>query len=105
ALGGLFVLAISGNSLRGLRRSDLGWLILFAVFNTALFLILLNVSLLTAKAGVDSTLIYTQPIIVTALAPLMGERLTYGRVLGMMAAFAGVAVVFLPNLLGSSVVI
>ncbi len=105
ALGGLFVLAISGNSLRGLRRSDLGWLILFAVFNTALFLILLNVSLLTAKAGVDSTLIYTQPIIVVALAPLMGERLTYGRVLGMMAAFAGVAVVFLPNLLGASVVI
>jgi drug/metabolite transporter (DMT)-like permease len=104
-LGGLFVLAIGGYSMRGLGRSDLGWCVLFAVFNTALFLILLNASLLTANAGVDSTLVYTQPIMVVAFAPLLGERLTYRRVVGMLAAFAGVAVVFLPSLLGASVVV
>ena len=104
-LGGLFVLSIGGYAMRGLQWSDLVWLLTFAVFNTALFLILLNTSLLTANAGVDSTLVYTQPILVVALSPVLGERLSFTRVVGILAAFSGVAVVFLPSLLGSSFVV
>ncbi|MDA4123470.1 MAG: DMT family transporter [Thaumarchaeota archaeon] len=104
-LGGLFVLAIGGRVMKGLGRADVKWLVAFGLFNTALFFVLLNASLLTASAGVDSTLIYTQPIFVVAFAPLLGERLTYRRVSGVAVAFCGVAVIFLPSILGSTVVI
>jgi drug/metabolite transporter (DMT)-like permease len=105
ALGGLFVLAVGGHAMKGLGRSDLVWLVLFAIFNVTLFLLLLNASLLTAAPGVDSTLVYTQPILVVALAPLVGERLTGRRLVGILAAFTGVAVVFLPSLLGAKLVV
>lgn len=105
SLGGLFVLAIGGYALRGLGRADLKWLLAFGALNTGAFLILLNVSLRTASPGVDATLVYTQPIVVVALAPLLGERLSWRRALGIIAAFAGVAVVFLPSLLGARLVV
>ena len=104
-LGGAFVFAVGGHAVRGLRRSDASWLVALGLFNVALFLVLLNLSLVTANAGVDSTLIYTQPVMVAALAPLVGEGLTRARSLGIGAAFAGIVVIFLPSILSSTLVV
>lgn len=104
-LGGIFVFAIGGYAVKGIRRSDVPWLVLLGLFNIALFLIFLNLSLETANAGVDSTLVYTQPVFVAALAPLVGEAMTRARTLGIAAAFAGVVVIFLPNIETSTLVI
>ncbi len=104
-LGGVFVVAIGGHVIKGLRRVDLLWLTLLGLFNIALFLIFLNLSLVTANAGVDSTLIYTQPVIVAVLAPLVGEKFTRGRVLGIAAAFGGIVVIFLPSIVSSTLVV
>jgi drug/metabolite transporter (DMT)-like permease len=104
-LGGLFVFSIGGYAVRGIGRGDVLWLAVLGLFNVALFLILLNVSLQTANAGVDSTLVYTQPVLVAALAPLVGEGLTRSRVAGIAAAFAGIVVIFLPNILDATLVV
>lgn len=105
SLSGLFVFAIAKFSMGGLRRSDAPWIIALGLFNVALFQIFLNVSLITAAPGVDSTLVYTQPIFVTALAPLIGEAMTRNKMVGIGAAFAGVVVIFLPSILSSSLVV
>ena len=104
-LGGAFIFAIGGYALKGITRRDIGWLILLGILNIALFLILLNISLLTVNEGVDSTLIYTQPVIVAALSPFMGEVLTRNRRVGITAAFLGIIVIFLPNILRSTFVL
>ncbi|MDA4114208.1 MAG: DMT family transporter [Thaumarchaeota archaeon] len=104
-LGGIFVFAIGGYAVKGIGRADLLWLVALGLFNVTLFLVFLNVSLVTADAGVDSTLVYTQPVFVAALATLVGERLTRNRVAGISAAFAGIVVIFLPSIVGSSLVI
>lgn len=104
-LAGLFTFAIGGYAVRGITRRDLLWLFALGVFNIAFFLILLNASLLTAKVGVSSTLVYTQPVLVAALSPLMGEKLTRIRVLGIASAFSGIVVVFLPSILTATLVI
>lgn len=104
-LGGVFVFAIGGYAVRGTTRRDMLWLLALGVFNVAVFLVLLNASLLTANVGVSSTLIYTQPVMVAALSPLFGERLTNSRVAGILAAFAGIVVVFLPSILSASLVV
>jgi drug/metabolite transporter (DMT)-like permease len=106
SLGGIFVFLIGGFRLRrAVVRRDLVWLAFLGLFNITLFLIFLNVSLVTANPGVDSTLVYTQPILVVAMTPILGERLTLKRTGGILAAFGGIAVVFLPNILTSSFVI
>ncbi len=104
-LGGLFVFAIGGYAVRGIGRGDVLWLAVLGLFNVALFLIFLNVSLETANAGVDSTLVYTQPVLVAVLAPLVGEAMTTKRVAGIAAAFAGIVVIFLPSILSSTLVV
>ena len=103
--GGVFVFAIAGFRAQGDQARDLVWLTLLGLFNVALFLVFLNVSLVTANAGVDSTLVYTQPVLVAALAPLVGERITRNRVIGIAAAFAGIVVIFLPSILSSELVV
>jgi probable blue pigment (indigoidine) exporter len=104
-LGGIFIFAIGGYAARGIGRRDILWLVALGLFNVTLFLVFLNVSLVTANPGVDSTLVYTQPVFVATLASLVGERLTRNRVAGIAAAFAGVVVIFLPSIVGSTLVI
>ncbi len=105
-LGGAFVLAIGGHVVKGYQagRPPLADRC-SGLFNIALFLVFLNFSLVTANAGVDSTLVYTQPVIVAVLAPLVGERFTRNRVVGIAAAFAGIVVIFLPSILSSTLVV
>ncbi|MDA4133507.1 MAG: DMT family transporter [Thaumarchaeota archaeon] len=104
-LGGAFVFAIGGYALKGITRRDLVWLLALGLFNVALFLVFLNASLLTANTGVSSTLVYTQPVIVAALSPLLGEKLTRNRIAGIAAAFCGIVVVFLPSIIAANFVV
>ncbi len=104
-LSGIFVFAIARFRTDGMGRVDVAWLVALGLFNVALFQIFLNVSLVTASAGVDSTLVYTQPVIVVALAPLIGEAMTRNRLIGIGAAFAGIVVIFLPSILSSNLVV
>jgi drug/metabolite transporter (DMT)-like permease len=104
-LGGIFVFAIGGYAVKGITRRDILWLMAMGLFNVTFFLILLNSSLLTVNEGVSSTLVYTQPVVVVALSPLMGEKLTRRRVIGIAAAFAGIVVIFLPSILSSALVV
>ena len=94
SLGGVLIFAIGGYALRGMRRSDYLWLALIGLFNVSLFLVLLNVALTTVAPGVASTLVYTQPVFVAMLSPLIGEKLTVSKIVGILAAFGGVVVVF-----------
>lgn len=104
-LGGVFVFAIGGFVAKGITRRDLVWLVGLGLFNITIFLVLLNASLVTVNAGVDSTLIYTQPVLVAALTPLLGEAITRNRVVGIAAAFSGVVVIFLPSIIGATFVL
>jgi O-acetylserine/cysteine efflux transporter len=96
--GGLAVLAFSGSGVKSLRLSDLGWLSVIGLFNVSFFLIALNQGLTTVGSSVAATLVYTQPVLVVALSPLVGEGLTRFKVAGVAAAFFGVVVVFFPDL-------
>jgi len=104
-LGGAFILVIGGYALKGVTRRDVLWLTALGILNITVFLILLNISLLTVNEGVDSTLIYTQPVMVAALSPFMGEILTRNRKAGIAAAFVGLIVIFLPSILRSTLVV
>jgi probable blue pigment (indigoidine) exporter len=104
-LGGAFVFAIGGYAVKGITRRDLVWLLALGLFNVALFLVFLNASLVTANTGVSSTLVYTQPVIVAALSPLLGEKLTRNRIAGIAAAFCGIVVVFLPSIIAANFVV
>jgi|GEM_PF-2001994 len=97
-LGGLAVLMFSGSSIKNLRVVDLGWLSAIGLFNVSFFLVALNQGLTTVNSSVAATLVYTQPVLVVAFSPLLGEKLTRFKALGVMAAFIGVVVVFLPSL-------
>jgi probable blue pigment (indigoidine) exporter len=104
-LGGAFVFVVGGYAVKGITRRDLLWLLGLGLFNVALFLVFLNASLLTANAGVSSTLVYTQPVIVAAMSPLLAEKLTRNRIVGIAAAFCGVVIVFLPSIIAASFVV
>ncbi|MEM3857729.1 MAG: DMT family transporter, partial [Thermoprotei archaeon] len=56
----------------------------------------------TVSTSVASTLVYTQPVMVVALSPLVGERLSAIRTAGIVSAFLGVVVVFYPTYSHSS---
>lgn len=104
-LGGAFIFAIGGYAIRGITRRDLVWLLAMGLLNIGLFLILLNLSLVTVNPGVDSTLIYTQPVFVAALSPMAGDILTRNRKIGIAAAFGGIIVIFLPSIIASKFIV
>jgi drug/metabolite transporter (DMT)-like permease len=49
--------------------------------------------------------VYTQPVLVVALSPLLGEKLTRNRALGIAAAFGGIVVIFLPSIMAAKFVL
>ena len=67
------------------------------LLNVSVFLVLFNIGLTTISPGVASTLVYTQPVFVAAFAPLIGESLSRRKILGVAAAFGGVAVIFISS--------
>ncbi len=64
---------------------------------------LLHLGMASISAGRATVLFFTQPVWVTFLSPwvLHEERLTGGRVLGVLLAFSGFVVVFLPEVGGT----
>lgn len=106
SIGAGVILVLAGRSeLRKMNRSDVGFLALIGLFQVTIFYVTLNVGLQTVSTSVASTLVYTQPVLVVAFSPLIGERLTIYKTAGIAIAFIGVATIFLPDLEKSGVVV
>ena len=73
-------------------RDQWGRLVVFAVLNYGAFIILATLALETLKASEAVTITYTLPVWATLLAwPMLGERLTWTKVLALVLALIGVA--------------
>lgn len=102
---GAILVAAGRSELRALTRSDIAYLALIGLFQVSIFYVSLNVGLRTVSTSVASTLVYTQPVLVVAFSPLIGERLTVYKAAGIAIAFIGIATIFLPDLEKSGLVI
>lgn len=77
-----------------LRPSNVRAYVLIGVFQSGLFVALATWAIVTAGAGKVSVLAYTMPIWVAALAwPFLHERLNAIKVVGLIIAAAGIALV------------
>jgi len=99
SMGGAFVLALAGRSIFSFRAEDIKWIAAVGLFNVSIFLILLNAGLETASPAVASVLVYTAPVWVVAFSPMIGERMSSLKIVGIGGAFAGILLIFLPSLL------
>ena len=99
ALGALtlvLVLACMGR-LRLPPRADLPVILSIGLLQMALFLGLVNLALQIVPAGRSAVLAYTTPLWVAPGAVLLlGERMTRGRVLGLVLGLGGLVVLFNP---------
>ncbi len=95
---GILLIALARSELRMLKARDWAMLSLIGLFQVTLFYVPLNEGLKTVSSSVAATLVYTQPVFVVALSPLVGERLTPFKVAGVIFAFIGVGTIFLPDL-------
>ncbi|MBI3443913.1 MAG: DMT family transporter [Magnetospirillum sp.] len=78
-------------------RGDWPVLVTLGLFNMALFMVLSNLALLVVPAGRSAILAYTTPLWVAPGAALfLGERLTPGRVAGLVLGLSGILVLFNP---------
>jgi drug/metabolite transporter (DMT)-like permease len=74
---------------------------LLAVLNVVLFLGLQTVALVDLPTGMAAVLLYLQPVLVGLLAwPMLGERLSVTKVLGLLLGFAGIVTVSWDGLQG-----
>lgn len=96
--GGALLTAVGWRELRSIRRHDFGFLVLIAIFQVSIFYMCANLGLQTVSSSVAATLVYTQPVLVVAFSPLVGERFTPFKIIGIIAAFAGIGTIFLPDL-------
>ncbi|EME69874.1 DMT family permease [Paramagnetospirillum caucaseum] len=83
--------------LRPPPRGD--WPVLFSLglLSMALFMVLTNLALLVVPAGRSAILAYTTPLWVAPGAALfLGERLTRGRLAGLLLGLGGIVVLFNP---------
>jgi drug/metabolite transporter (DMT)-like permease len=93
---GLLILAFA--AVRGgawnLSRRDVVAYGIIGIANNALYLGLGYVGLQTISAGLNSLIVSANPVFVTLLsAAALGERITWRKVLGLMLAMAGVALI------------
>ena len=95
---GVLLMVIGRSELSSLKRSDVAYLALIGLFQVSIFYVALNKGLETVSSAVAATLVYTQPVLVVALSPLIGERLNAAKVAGVVAAFIGMGIIFLPDL-------
>jgi drug/metabolite transporter (DMT)-like permease len=93
-VGGTLVLAAGRASPLSVSPRQLLRLSLLGLFNVTLFLVFLNLGLEYIPSYLASILVYTQPVMVTVLSPLVGERLSLSKLLGVSFAFVGVVLVF-----------
>lgn len=95
---GVVLTLIARKELKRITRNDVKFLLAIGFLQVTIFYIAVTTGLQTVNSSVAATLVYTQPVILVALSPLVGERLTFFKVLGVAAAFAGVCTIFLPAL-------
>ncbi|MEM4911683.1 MAG: DMT family transporter, partial [Metallosphaera sp.] len=63
------------------------------LLNVALFVILLNTSLyFTTNPALTSVLIYTQPIFLVIMSPLINERVEFIQTIGVIVSFLGILI-------------
>ena len=90
------VLALLGR-LRLPPRADLSVVFSIGLLQMALFLALVNLALQIVPAGRSAVLAYTTPLWVAPGAVLLlGERMTRGRLLGLVLGLGGLVVLFNP---------
>lgn len=95
-LAGLLMLgfcAVAGH-LKGLAPRDVVLLSLFGILNNACYLGLSYLGLRTVSSGFTAVIVSANPLL-TALvaAPLLGERMTWRKLAGLLLGMAGVAIV------------
>ncbi len=94
-LGGtlMVVLALARSGPPRLRESWPAYAVL-TLLNVVLFVSLQTLAILELPSGLASVLIYLQPVLTGVLAaPLLGESLTWLKVVGLLVGFAGIVVV------------
>ncbi|MDQ8729956.1 DMT family transporter [Bradyrhizobium sp. LHD-71] len=78
-----------GISLR-VPRDQWLWLVISAVLNVSLWMAVMGYALVFVTASEGAVIAYTMPVWTALLAwPLLGERLTWTRVIALAMAFAG----------------
>jgi drug/metabolite transporter (DMT)-like permease len=96
-LAGLLVLgvaAISGMQLKNTSRRDVALFALLGVANQAAYLGLGYVGLRSISSGLSALIISANPVLTAVFATaLLGERMTWRKVAGLVLGIAGVAVV------------
>lgn len=102
---GALLMLVARSEIKKLSTNDIWFLALIGFFQVSIFYVTLNLGLLTINSSVAATLVYTQPVFVVALSPLIGERLSFFKVVGVIAAFIGVGTIFLPDIEKSSLAI
>jgi drug/metabolite transporter (DMT)-like permease len=94
-LGGavMVVLAFARSGRPSLRDSWRAYAVL-TLLNVVLFFTLQTLAILELPSGLAAVLIYLQPVLTGVLAaPLLGESLTAGKIIGLLLGFAGIVVV------------
>lgn len=90
--------AVLGHSLR-IPRGDLPRLTVAALLNVTGWQLCAAFGLMVIEAGRGSIIAYTMPLWAAVIAwPVLGERLTPGRILGLILGLAGIAVLIGPDL-------
>ena len=105
-IGGLLMLLLMAALKRRLlpRVSDWRWVIGLALTSTSIAFAAMFLSPGLAGAGIASVLGNSQPIFAVALAvPLLGERLTTGKLVALLLGIAGVVLIALPAVRSSGI--
>ncbi len=92
--GGAFAFAVAAIRRENLipPRDQWPWLLAYAMLNYGLFIVLTTQALVWLNASEAVVITYTLPIWASILAwPLLGERLSFSRVLSILLGCAGVA--------------
>ena len=93
----LFLILLIIGRLRLPPRRDLPVLFSVALFQMASFMALVNIAMLHVQAGRSAILSYATPLWVTPGAVfILGERLTWRKLTGLILCIGGVAVLFNP---------
>jgi drug/metabolite transporter (DMT)-like permease len=96
-LAGLLVLgaaAVSGMQLKNTSRRDVALFALLGVANQAAYLGLGYVGLHSISSGLSALIISANPVLTAVFATaLLGERMTWRKIAGLLLGIAGVAVV------------